>query len=292
MSKASNYQSRRVGRWRLTVLPQAWSDQLEEKVLELTDQQLPSKHPQTVEMSWPTFSNETRYFLKVFHRTSIGGATKDLFRASKAARFLRQGLALSDAGFKVPATVAAGELRRLGIFIRGFALTAKIDGEALPIYLARVASTSDGVHWLRTKRSGLKQLAELIRQLHDCGFVHGDLVASNLFVAADAGSAPTFYFMDNDRTRFFPSWLPQSRWKRNLIQLNRMPLPTITLQDRVRFLCAYLRRSRIAPRDRRLARWIEVKTRKRRYECDGVDPAMNFRRLMRWRPDAGVTPEL
>jgi hypothetical protein len=90
--------------------------------------------------------------------------------------------------------------------------------------------------------------------------------------------------MDNDRTRQYPLWFSQSLWKRNLIQLNRMPLPGISLQDRMRFLRAYLTRQELSRADRQFASWLEEKTRKRRQECDGVDPTVNFRRLMRWTP--------
>jgi hypothetical protein len=86
--------------------------------------------------------------------------------------------------------------------------------------------------------------------------------------------------MDNDRTRRFPIWLPQRLWRRNLVQLNRMPLPGISLQDRMRFLHAYLNAGKFSVADRKLARWLELKTRQRRKECDGVDPSVNFRRLM------------
>jgi hypothetical protein len=64
------------------------------------------------------------------------------------------------------------------------------------------------------------------------------------------------------------------------VQLNRMPLAGVTLQDRMRFFHRYLGRRRLSERDRRLARWLEQQTRKRRYECDGVDPRGNFRQLM------------
>jgi hypothetical protein len=134
---------------------------------------------------------------------------------------------------------------------------------------------------LQAKREALKRAAALIRQFHLRGFVHGDLVAANILVAHAAGQA-VFYFMDNDRTRRYPSWLPQSLWKRNLVQLNRMPLPGITLQDRVRFLRAYLGTKKLSNGDRRLARWLERKTRRRREECDGVAGSGDFRRLMRW----------
>jgi len=94
-----------------------------------------------------------------------------------------------------------------------------------------------------------------------------------------------FYFMDNDRTRHYPSCLRQPLRKRNLIQLNRMPLRGISLQDRMRFLHAYLNVGRLSGADRQFARWLEARTRRRRKECDGADPTMSFRRLMRWAPD-------
>ena len=113
------------------------------------------------------------------------------------------------------------------------------------------------------------KLARLIQRLHRHGFVHGDLIASNLLVAVADSRELSFYFMDNDRTHWFPGWLPQSLWKRNLIQLNRMPLPGITLQDRMRFLCAYLGQSHLSRREREFARWIENKTRQRRMSAMG-----------------------
>lgn len=132
------------------------------------------------------------------------------------------------------------------------------------------------------------KLARLIQRLHRHGFVHGDLIASNLLVAAANGRELSFYFMDNDRTHWFPHWLPHSLWKRNLIQLNRMPLPGITLQDRMRFLCAYFGQSQLSRYEREFARWIENKTRQRRHECDGVDPTLSFRKLMHWNADVAV----
>jgi hypothetical protein len=90
--------------------------------------------------------------------------------------------------------------------------------------------------------------------------------------------------MDNDRTRRYPSCLPAVR-ERNLIQLNRMPLAGISLQDRMVFLHAYLNVNRLSAADRRFARWLEARTRRRRKQCDGADPTVSFRRLMRWAPE-------
>jgi hypothetical protein len=88
--------------------------------------------------------------------------------------------------------------------------------------------------------------------------------------------------MDNDRTRRYPRWLPQNLWKRNLVQLNRFPLPGISLHDRVRFLRFYCGRASRRPADDRLLHWLEIKTRRRRKECDGIGEPIDFRRLMRW----------
>ena len=166
---------------------------------------------------------QKHYFIKLFHCNGIGDALKNLFRASKPKRFWGQGLALSAAGFRVPTVVAVGELRQFRVFRVGFVLTSRIHGQPLPVFLQNLEGAPQGRRDLRLKRDGLARLAELVRQFHRLGFVHGDLIANNLLVAV-AEAEPQFYFMDNDRTSRFPRWWPAHGWKRNLVQLNRMPL--------------------------------------------------------------------
>jgi hypothetical protein len=89
--------------------------------------------------------------------------------------------------------------------------------------------------------------------------------------------------MDNDRTRRYPKWLPQFLWKRNLVQLNRLPLSSISLQDRIRFFREYSATESSAELDRPLLQWLEKRTRQRRKECDSIDPTVSFRRLMSWQ---------
>ena len=121
---------------------------------------------------------------------------------------------------------------------REFILTAKIAGAPLTTYLS--GDSAGRLAALSFKRENIKSLGRLIRRFHETGFVHGDLVATNIFVAAHDTEHLEFYFMDNDRTQRYPSWFSQPFWKRNLIQLNRMPLAGISLQDRMGFLHAYL----------------------------------------------------
>jgi serine/threonine protein kinase len=146
---------------------------------------------------------------------------------------------------------------------------------------------------VRRKRAYLKQLAREIRGMHEEGFVHGDLIPSNILVQSE-GEEIAFYYLDHDRTRRYPPWFPQRLWKRNLVQLNRFVLAGISLQDRIRFLKYYLNGRPWGRRERQLALWLEAKTRKRRRECDQVEARVSFRELMRWngpfarnRPQAG-----
>jgi hypothetical protein len=264
-----------------------WSPDLEQKVLALVDAQPWSKHPQTSAVRLRQSGSENEFYLKVFHADSGWSAFKDLFRISRAFRAWRQGLALSEAGFDVPWTIAAGEQRRCRFLRRSFILTLKLDGQPAHLFLYRLIDQG-GENLSNAKRTGLREVAGLVRRFHEHGFVHGDLVASNIFVS-DSGKAPVFYFMDNDRTRRYPSWMPQFLWKRNLIQLNRMPLPGITLQDRMRFFRAYLRSEKLTKGQRRLAYWLERKTRRRRKECDGVDSNGDFRRLMHWSREVSAS---
>jgi hypothetical protein len=289
MPASLDYKFTSTGRWRLALLSGMWGPDLERDVLALADAQPWSKHPQTLTMSWSQGGATHQFYLKVFHPSNSWSAFKDVFRVSRAFRAWRQGVALSEAGFGVPLTIAAGEQRRCRFLHRAFVLTQKLDGQPAHLFLCRLIDRR-GENMANAKRTGLREVAELVRRFHEHGFVHGDLVASNIFVS-DPGKAPVFYFMDHDRTRRYPSWMPQSLWKRNLIQLNRLPLPGITLQDRMRFFQAYLRSQKLTKGQRRLAYWLERKTRRRRKECDGVDSAGDFRRLMRWPREVSLSSE-
>lgn len=282
MRAESDYQIIRVGEWRVARLSHLWTRALEEKVFALVEAQPWSKHPQTLAFRLMPENQEDQYYLKVFHPAPRSAAWKDIFRVSKAFRAWRQGTQLAEAGFAVPLAIAAGEQRHGRLLNRAFILFQKIDGQPVPLRLRDMIDRGEKKAVLIAKRAALKQIAVLVRRFHQYGFVHGDLVATNLFVSDAAGGGHIFYFMDNDRTRRYPNWLPQSLWKRNLIQLNRMPLPGITLQDRMRFLQAYLSRQKLTREDHRFAHWLERKTRQRRRECDGVDASGDFRELMRW----------
>jgi Lipopolysaccharide kinase (Kdo/WaaP) family len=290
MAGRRDYRRVFAGEWRLRVLADPWDSDLQNQVLKLVRSRSWARHPETVRARLTVGGNERALYLKIFHSAQGLPALKDLFRHSKAFRFWRQGIALRKSGFHVPVTVAVGEQRRFRFVKRAFVLTEGIEGQALPDFLAR--RETGGAHSgdLPRKWEGIGAFGGLVRRFHQLGFVHGDMVATNILVGESARDGIKFYVMDNDRTRRFPLWFPQSLWRRNLVQLNRMPLAAISLQDRMRFLHAYLDTRKFSSAERKLARWLELKTRQRRKECDGADPSMNFRSLMRWSPDLGAVP--
>ena len=283
MATLADYRSYVANGWRLRALPDRWTNALQEQVLLVVGEQVVARHPQTVPLSSETDGVTKEVFVKIFHRRHVSALVKDRLRRSPAQSFWRQGIALNKAGFNVPLTIAVGCAGGWRIAKQEFVVTEKIAGVPAPVWL-RYNQGADAANPLR-KWQTLSRLARLIRRFHQLGFVHGDLLASNIFVSGQNSDNVKFYFMDNDRTRRYPSWLVQSLWKRNLIQLNRMPLPGISLQDRMRFLHAYLDEETLSARSRQLARWLENKTRIRRMEVDGADPNMNFRKLMQWYPD-------
>jgi serine/threonine protein kinase len=279
------YVRRRDGAWRLWLRHGCWSEDVWRVLRERVAAEEPSGHPRTVPID---FAQAGPVFLKIFYRQSPVASFKDFFRYSRAVRALRVTERLAASGFAVPIAMAAGEERHGGVLRRSFLVTLPVNGLALPVFLRDQLDKSGAVSLsLREKRRILAALAQELRKLHDLGFIHGDLVPGNIFVAA-AGEQPVqFVFMDNDRTRRYPVWLARYLlarylWRRNLVQLNRFPLAGISLQDRMRFFHAYVRRGKLLPQDAKLVRWLERKTRKRRAQCDAVDAGGSFRRLMRW----------
>ncbi|HWP56350.1 MAG TPA: lipopolysaccharide kinase InaA family protein [Candidatus Acidoferrales bacterium] len=277
----SKYELRREAGWRLLALPGLWTAELWKKVVEIVENETPARHPHVTRFYVAKEDGREEFYLKTYYSFGLGDRLKDFFRASKAVRALKQAEALEESGFHTPRVVAAGEQRKRGVLWRAFLLTAAVDGLSLPKFLDENLVAADPPDRVAKKREGLRLLAAEIARLHACGFVHGDLVPYNILVRLESG-VPTFFLVDNDRTRRYPSWLPQRLWRRNLVQLNRIPLPGVFLQDRVRFLKYYLAHRNWNAADRRLLSWLERRTRERRAWRDRQSGARSFRELMKW----------
>ena len=278
------YQFCRQDGWNLLVISERWNQGLWAEILSRLEKQAPTDHPQTMRLRYPAGENGEEFYLKIFHNSSPVEILKDFFRASKAFRALKQGKALSERGFHVALSLAAGEFRTFRCIKKAFLLTVRVEGASLPYFLSENFSGQLDPVALRRKREYLIQLAMEIRRLHQYGIIHGDLTPYNILVQTYRERI-VFYYMDNDRTRRYPpwTWLPHFLLKRNLVQLNRFVLPGISLQDRVRFLHYYLAKETWGRRERRLIRWLEEKTRKKRREREHINARVSFRELMRWK---------
>ncbi len=281
MTLASEYRFVRAGSWRLWLHNERWDQALWPEILSHLGQQAPSRHPSTGRLHYSRGAMEEELYLKVYYRWELFGCLKDLFRDSRAFRALKQGTALTEHGLHAPVAIAAGEERHLGLLKRAFLLTARVHGSPLNQFLRDHFAARLDTEALRRKRRQIQDLAWEIRRMHALGFVHGDLVPSNILLRVEREGS-RFFYMDNDRTRLYPLWFPQRLWRRNLVQLNRFVLPGISLQDRLRFLRAYLGQNTLAKGHRRLLKWLETKTRKRRRQCEQIDARVSFRELMRW----------
>ncbi len=270
-----NYEIRREGGWKLRVRPEAWSGALWDEIRARIAETASDKHPRTLRLC-------AGYYLKIYSPPKGAARVKDVLRNSKAMRALKQTEALSRLGFHAPPVVAAGEERAGGMLRSAFLLTREIQAQPLiQILRERFVPPLDRAA-VQRKRRWLARLAGEVRRMHASGFVHGDLVPSNVFVGFDGDEEAFFYFMDHDRTRRYPRGLPHRLWRRNLVQLNRIVLPGVSLQDRMRFARVYLDKARCAKNERRLIRWLERRTRRRRKECERIEANVSFRELMRW----------
>ena len=212
-----------------------------------------SRHART----WPLEGAHTGLWLKVYPAPD----------GPRARRAWKMGGALAAAGFDVPDGVLVGVRQRAGVLI-----TRDVGGRAL---LDAVASARG-----EAKRDLLRALGRAVGALHAAGFVHGDLVPSNVQVRDGA-----IAFLDHDRTRRGHALV----WwggRRNLVQLGRFVVPRLTATDRARVLGAYAAgRGLGRPRRRRLAAWLVGRIVARRCAIDRIAPAeaarAGFRQLMR-----------
>src|SRR5918995_7454504 len=187
MGLNTDYYHYKQGPWKFWVVREKWNGELWKFVEELIEKQPASRHPQTVELHAPDANDGEVFYLKIFHGSSGVRAFKDCFRGSKAVCSMRQAAALTRCNFKVPMSVATGEKRERGLLRKAFLLTQRVKGQALPALLRQQYAIGVMSSSLSDKRHALERLALEIRRLHDLGFVHGDLVPTNIFVTGDPG---------------------------------------------------------------------------------------------------------
>jgi Lipopolysaccharide kinase (Kdo/WaaP) family len=194
-------------------------------------------------------------FIKVIEPPHGIDRLKAILRGSRVAHVARITEKLNTAGFAAPPVLLFGREEATG---RELLLTPVVNDDG-PF------RALEGT--LAQKRTMLRALGTELARLHRAGFIHGDLTPYNLFIAR----APRFTFIDHERTRrTFPIGR-RRRQLRNLVQLGRFDLPSLSRTDRMRVLRAYgadLDRPAWRSLRRRVTAMLQ-----RRIKRDGLEPA-------------------
>ena len=173
-------------------------------------------------------------YYKEFLRRSPLENFKNLFRGSRCDRARLQGRILQQRGFRSPAVLCWGKQGG-----RHFMVTEGVKAAGLFDFIRK--------HWdppltrekLHAKRRLIEKLGEEIGRLHQEGICHGDLRLNNILVQQTEKEIH-FYLIDNERNRCFAK-IPRRRIGKNLVQINMIFPPHVTVRDRLRFFRAYCR---------------------------------------------------
>jgi tRNA A-37 threonylcarbamoyl transferase component Bud32 len=180
----------------------------------------------------PFGSTKARLYLKEYIARSWLDRVKHLVRANRARRALKGSLLLARFGLKTPQVIAVRTLKR-----RCFMATIEVP-EAHPAHeYFREGCEPHASSTLTERRQILRRLGSEVGRMHRAGIVHGDLRPGNILIRRGAQNWE-FFFIDNERTRRWPS-IPRRLRLKNLVQLNMLPRE-ISNTDRLRFFHAYM----------------------------------------------------
>lgn len=117
---------------------------------------------------------------------------RDFFRTAAAIRAFRNALALEAAGISTPRALAAGVRRKLRVPRVGYLLMEEVTNA---VSLAKWTSQRASID-----ADTINAVATAIANLHQRGFIHGDLTINNVLL--DEAQRP--WFIDLERTRKVP----------------------------------------------------------------------------------------
>jgi hypothetical protein len=209
--------------------------------------------------AWKAVISDEPVFIKFFN---IRGVRDRLpFRKSRACRAMGGNASLLEKGFLAPYVIAAGKIRKNLVIGGSFLITEWLEG-SLDVYgFFEPILKTPASERLQRKRDFIKSAGRLVGKIHKTGIYHGDMRAGNILIAGD-DKKPLFYFIDNERTKYFPGGIPSRLREKNLVQINMITMPQITFTDRLRFIKAYLEENpELKPAAKELIRKIFRKTR-------------------------------
>jgi hypothetical protein len=202
------------------------------------------------------------FFYKEFHNRGMKDVLKNLFGLTRGKRAFRAGHSLLQHGFLTPEPVLYGVEKRFFSARKNFLITRAVSGDRTYQYLKHHYHLPLPGELLEEKRALLSAAGREIGRLHKAGICHGDLRVGNIILNGRGASA-RFCFIDNERTTSSRTLSEKKRLK-NLVQLNMVRLPHITVTDRLRFLAAYLKENpELMPHKKEFIKHIILLTKKR-----------------------------
>ena len=175
------------------------------------------------------------YYKEFLPRSPLESA-KAMLRGSRACRARDNADALRAVGIRAPDNVHWGKLQNG----REYLFMAEAPGQGVDDWLRQTLPDDPDSRALR--RQLLRELGVFVGRVHAFGFVHGDLRPGNI-LAHRVEERFQFTLIDNERLhRGRPA--AGRRLLRNLMQLNMLPLATVSRSDRMRFFCQWRRQMR------------------------------------------------
>ncbi len=193
-----------------------------------------------------------------------GFRDKLVVRTTRARRALKGSMSLMKHGFLVPDIIAQGDVIKGINVVENFFITRWLERcPDIEAYMTSQFKPALAGEALQMKRDLIRYMGAMIGEMHKEGIAHGDLRPGNILLKGQA-ALPDFYFIDNERTKYFAAGIPPYFRRKNLVQLNMIGVSHITAADRLRFMMSYIGKN---PEMKRTAKmWIRkvhVKTKKR-----------------------------
>lgn len=179
-----------------------------------------------------------KFYFKEFHNRGLRDNFKTIFSFTRSRRAFKAGKLLSDLGFLTPVPIMYGSEKLFWVSQRNFLITKEVPGQRTYQYFESIFPKPLLPEIIIEKRGLIYAAGCEIGRLHKAGISHGDLRVGNIIIDGRGVSAQ-FFFIDNERTRYHKI-IPKKKRIKNLIQLNMVQLPQITMTDRLRFFNAYL----------------------------------------------------